>query len=91
MRDAAHNQHSKTRPPERSRPHHNNRAQPVSSPLDADRVGWRRDQKCCAELMSVSVAGIPKNRCRTTVVERMGETQAELPFIGDQVGCLSHD
>jgi len=39
----------------------------------------------------VSVAGIPKNRCRTTVAERMGETQAELPFIGDQVGCLGHD
>ena len=31
---------------------------------------------------------IPKNPCRTTVAERMGETQAELPFIGDQVGCL---
>ena len=48
-------------------------------------------QKCCAEMMSVSVAGIQKNRCRTTVAERMGETRAELPFIGDQVVCLSHD
>src|SRR6516162_1676398 len=28
---------------------------------------------------------IPKNRCRTTIAERMGETPAELPFIGDQV------
>jgi hypothetical protein len=28
---------------------------------------------------------IPKNRCRTTVAERMMETLAELPFIGDQV------
>ena len=39
MMDAAHNQHSEARPPERSRPHHNNRAQPVSSPPV---------QKCCA-------------------------------------------
>jgi len=39
----------------------------------------------------MSVAGIPKNRCRTTVAERMLETLAELPFIGDQVVCLSHD
>ena len=31
----------------------------------------------------------PKNRCRTTVTERMVETLAELPFIGDQVVCLS--
>src|SRR5215469_15567468 len=28
---------------------------------------------------------IPKNRCRTTVAERMMETLAELPFMGDQV------
>ena len=28
---------------------------------------------------------IPKNRCRTTLPERMVETPAELPFIGDQV------
>src|SRR6516162_4059689 len=34
---------------------------------------------------------IPKNRCRTTIPERIVETLAELPFIGDQVGCLSHD
>src|ERR1700739_4060997 len=34
---------------------------------------------------------IPKNRCRTTIAERMVETPAELPFIGDQVVCLSHD
>ena len=34
-------------------------------------------------MMSVSVAGNPKNRCRTTVAERMVET--ELPFIGHQV------
>src|SRR6516164_1966095 len=38
--------------------------------------------------MSVSVAGIPKNRCRTTVAERMVETRAELPFTGDQVGLF---
>ena len=31
---------------------------------------------------------IPKNRCRTTVAERMVETLAELPFIGDQVGLF---
>ena len=41
--------------------------------------------------MSVLVAGIPKNRCRTTVAEPMLETLAELPFIGDQVVCLSHN
>ena len=34
---------------------------------------------------------IPKNRCRTTVPERMVVTLAELPFIGDQVVCLSHN
>jgi hypothetical protein len=34
---------------------------------------------------------IPKNRCRTTITERMVETRAELPFIGDQIVCLSHD
>jgi hypothetical protein len=34
---------------------------------------------------------IPKNLCRTTIAERMVETLAELPFIGDQVVCLSHD
>jgi hypothetical protein len=34
---------------------------------------------------------IPKNRSRTTIAERMVETLAELPFIGDQVVCLSHD
>ena len=28
---------------------------------------------------------------RTTVAERIVETLAELPFIGDQVACLSHD
>ena len=39
-------------------------------------------------MMSVFGAGIPKYRCRTTVAERMVETRAELPFIGDQVGLL---
>src|SRR5215470_1103666 len=39
-------------------------------------------------MMSVSVAGIQKNRCRTTIAERMGETRAELPFTGDQVGLF---
>ena len=34
---------------------------------------------------------IPKNHCRTTIAERIIETLAELPFIGDQVVCLSHD
>ena len=34
---------------------------------------------------------IPKNRFRTTVAELMGEMLAELPFIGDQIVCLSHD
>ena len=39
-------------------------------------------------MMSVSVSGIQKNRCRTTLAERMGETRAELPFTGDQVGLF---
>jgi hypothetical protein len=34
---------------------------------------------------------IPKNRCRTTIAERIVETLAELPFIGNQIVCLSHD
>ena len=34
---------------------------------------------------------IPKNRCRTTIAERMVETLAELPLIGGQVVFLSHD
>jgi hypothetical protein len=34
---------------------------------------------------------IPKNRCRTTIAERIMETLAELPFIGDQVVCLNHE
>src|SRR6516225_6037100 len=34
---------------------------------------------------------IPKNRCRTTIAERMVETRAELPFIGDQIVSLNHD
>ena len=38
--------------------------------------------------MSVSVAGISKNRCRTTVAEPIGETRAELPFTGYQVGLF---
>jgi len=37
--------------------------------------------------MSVSVAGIPKNRCRTTVAA-IGGRLAELPFTGDQVGLF---
>jgi len=39
-------------------------------------------------MMSVSVPGIPKNRCRTTVAEPMMETLAELPLTGDQVGLF---
>jgi hypothetical protein len=34
---------------------------------------------------------IPKNRCRTTMAERVVETRAELPFIGDHVVYLSHN
>jgi len=34
---------------------------------------------------------IPKNRCWTTVAERMVETRAELPFIGIRSVYLSHD
>jgi len=31
---------------------------------------------------------IPKNRCRTTIPERMVETLAELPFMGTRSVCL---
>jgi len=34
---------------------------------------------------------IPENRCRITIAERIVKTLADLPFIGDQVVCLSHD
>ena len=34
---------------------------------------------------------VPKNRCRATIAEPIGKTLAELPFIGNQVFCLSHD
>src|SRR6516164_412171 len=58
-------------------------------PSYRDRTGPSRSsppvQKCCAEMMSMSVARIQKNRCRTTIAERMVEARAELPFIGDQV------
>src|SRR5215467_6164223 len=33
----------------------------------------------------------PEKSLRTTIAERMVETRAELPFIGDQIVCLSHD
>jgi hypothetical protein len=39
-------------------------------------------------MMSVSIAGIQKNRCRTTMAERVVETLAELPFTGDQVALF---
>jgi len=32
---------------------------------------------------------IPKNRCRTTIPERMVETLAELPFIADSIARYS--
>src|SRR5215472_2649710 len=74
----AHNQHSETR-----------------RPSDRDRIvttGPSRFQparpEVFAEMMSLSVAGIPENRCRTTIAERMVETRAELPFIGDPVGLF---
>jgi hypothetical protein len=37
------------------------------------------------------VPGSRKIVVRTTVAEPIGETLAELPFIGDQVVCLSHE
>jgi hypothetical protein len=78
MTDAAHNQHSETRrPSDRYRIVTTGRSR-SSPPV----------QKCCAEMMSVSVAGIQKNRCRTTVAEPIGETRAELPFTGDKVGLF---
>src|SRR5262249_28132300 len=78
MTDAAHNQHSETR-----------------RPSDRDRLvttGPSRFQPARPEVLrrdDVGVgAGIPKNRCRTTLAERMMETLAELPLTGDQVGLF---
>jgi adenylate cyclase len=42
-------------------------------------------------MMSVSVAGIPKNRCRTTVAEPIGGRLAELSFTGARSVCLLAD
>jgi len=39
-------------------------------------------------MMSVSVAGIQKNRCRTTVAEPMVETLSETTLYRDQVGLF---
>ena len=44
-----------------------------------------------SEPANKSGQNIPKNRCRRTIAEPIGETLAELPFIEDQVVCLSHD
>jgi hypothetical protein len=75
MTDAAHNQHSDTA------------ARAIATAPSPTRSS-PPVQKCCAEMMSMSVARIQKNRCRTTIAERMVETRAELPFIGDQVGLF---
>src|SRR5215469_7639927 len=75
MTDAAHHQHSDT-------------AARAIATAPGPAVPSPPVQKCCAEMMSVSVARIQKNRCRTTIAERMVETRAELPFIGDQVGLF---
>src|SRR6516165_5893722 len=81
MRDAAHNQHSETRRP-------SDRDRIVTTGPSRFAVSSPPVQKCCAEMMAVSVAGIQKNRCRTTVAEPIGETLAELPLIGGQVGLF---
>src|SRR5262245_21524641 len=38
-----------------------------------------------------SCQNVPKNRCRTTKAERMGETLAELLFTEGQIVCLGRD
>jgi len=58
----------------------------VMSPHPMRRLSLNR-----SEPAKKSGQNIPKNRCRTTIAERMVETPAELPFIGDQVVCLSHN
>ena len=45
-------------------------------------------QKCCAEMMSVWVAGISKNRCRTTVAEPIGANASGTALTGDQAGLF---
>ena len=75
MTDAAHNQHSDTA------------AQAIAT-APGPAVPARPSRSVCAKMMSVSVARIQKNRCRTTITERMVETRAELPFIGDRSVCL---
>src|SRR6516165_3751697 len=81
MRDAAHNQHSETRRP-------SDRDRIVTTGPSRFAVSSPPVQKCCAEMMSVSIAGIQKNRCRTTMAVRVVETRAELPFTGDQVALF---
>ena len=83
MTDAAHNQHSENQHSETRRP------------SDRDRIVTTGPSRfpparpeVLPEMMSVSVAGIQKNRCRTTIAERMVETRAELPFTGDQIGLF---
>src|SRR6516165_9980167 len=62
-----------------------------------DNAGYEPHPSCgdCpltgSEPAKKSGQNIPKNRCWTTIAERMVETRAELPFIGDQIVCLSHD
>jgi len=57
-------------------------------------AGYEPHQSCgdCpltgSEPAKKSGQNIPKNRCRTTIAERLVETRAELPFIGDQVGLF---
>jgi len=41
--------------------------------------------------MSVSVAGIPKNRCRTTVAEPIGERERNYPLPGTKSVCLGRN
>jgi hypothetical protein len=41
-----------------------------------------------SELAKKGGHNIPKNRCRTTIAERVMEQLAELPLTGDQAGAV---
>ena len=79
--DAAHNEHSETR-----RQSDRDRIVTTGPAVSSPPI-----QKCCAEMMSLSVAGSRKIVVGEPWLSRLRETQEELPFSGDQVVCLSHD
>jgi hypothetical protein len=59
--------------------------------LVISRIRHANDCSLTARSRPKRAANIPKNRCRTTIAERVMEMLAELPLTGDQVVSLSHE